>query len=268
MGQAAIQVAKRLGLRIFATAGSPEKRRICQDLGAHHVLSSRNLDFADEIMAITEGRGVDAVLNSLAGDFIPKSLSVLAPFGRFLEIGKIDVYKNTRLGLEALKNNISFFVIDVLTVNGTAIIEEIWELLEAGAYRPIMHTCFPITEAEEAFRQIAQGTSIGKNILSFDQPEIPIGLCTEDSERFDADAAYLITGGAGGFGLELADWMGLRGARRIALLSRSGPRDEEAAAKDREVCGWQACKSSICEATWRIWTTSSVASRKSPQSLP
>ena len=76
-------------------------------------MSSRTLDFADEIMDVTGGRGVDAVLNSLAGDFVPKSLSVLAPFGRFLEIGKVDIYRNARIGLHPLRNNISYFVIDL-----------------------------------------------------------------------------------------------------------------------------------------------------------
>ena len=88
VGQAAIQVAQHLGLEIFATAGSPEKRRLMSDLGVPYVMDSRTFEFADQIMEITGGEGVDAVLNSLAGPFIPKSLSVLAPFGRFLEIGK------------------------------------------------------------------------------------------------------------------------------------------------------------------------------------
>ena len=101
VGQAAIQIAQHLGLEIFATAGTPEKRQMLQNMGVPHVMNSRTLEFAEQIMEITEGTGVDAVLNSLAGEFIPKSLSVLAPFGRFLEIGKIDVYGNTKLGLAA-----------------------------------------------------------------------------------------------------------------------------------------------------------------------
>ena len=83
-----------------------------RDMGEPHVMNSRTLDFADK-SGVTGGRGVDAVLNSLAGDFIPKSFSVLAPFGRFLEIGKIDVYGNTKIGLEQLRENISYFVIDL-----------------------------------------------------------------------------------------------------------------------------------------------------------
>jgi len=113
VGQAAIQIAQHLGLEIFATAGTPEKRRLLRELGVPHVMNSRTLEFADQMLEVTHGRGVDAVLNSLAGAFIPKSLSVLGSFGRFLEIGKIDVYGNTKVGLAALKNNVSYFVIDL-----------------------------------------------------------------------------------------------------------------------------------------------------------
>src|SRR5262249_53150526 len=97
VGQAAIQIAQRLGLEIFATAGTAEKRNMLCQMGVPHVMNSRTLEFADQVMEVTGGRGVDAVLNSLAGEFIPKSLSLLAPFGRFLEIGKTDIYNNSRI---------------------------------------------------------------------------------------------------------------------------------------------------------------------------
>jgi thioester reductase-like protein len=238
VGQAAIQIARRLGLEIFATAGSEDKRRLLRDLGAHHVMSSRTLEFADQIQKITGGRGVDAVLNSLAGDFIPKSMSVLAPFGRFLEIGKIDIYKNSKLGLEALRNNISYFVIDLaqhLTHKPDFVAKlfaELGELFAKGEYQPLPYSVFPITKVADAFRFMAQGKHIGKNVLSFDVDEIPIGPCTEDQHRYKPDATYLITGGAGGFGLEIAKWMAARGARHLVLSSRSGPRED--AAKDIE----------------------------------
>ncbi|MFC1759598.1 zinc-binding dehydrogenase, partial [Planctomycetota bacterium] len=75
VGQAAVQISQHLGLEIFATAGTPEKRQMLVDAGVPHVMDSRSLDFADQIMEITQGKGVDAVLNSLAGEFIPKSFS-------------------------------------------------------------------------------------------------------------------------------------------------------------------------------------------------
>ena len=232
VGQAAIQVAQRLGLEIFATAGSVEKRQLLKDMGVPHVLNSRTLEFADEIMAITQGRGVDAVLNSLARDFIPKSLSVLAPFGRFLEIGKIDVYGKTRVRLNALKDNISYFVIDLAQHLSAkpqyvaAMFKELAQRFAAGDYLPLPSTVFPITEVVDAFRYMAQGKHVGKNVLSFTAPVIPVAPCHEPGRLLKSDATYLITGGAGGFGWDIAKWMASEGARHLALLSRSGPRAE------------------------------------------
>ena len=97
VGLAAVQLALQAGAEIFATAGSPEKRAYLQSLGVHHVLNSRTLDFADEVLNITRGRGVDLVLNSLTGDFISKSLSLLAPGGRFLEIGRTGIWTDAQV---------------------------------------------------------------------------------------------------------------------------------------------------------------------------
>ncbi len=232
VGQAAIQIARRLGLQIFATAGSPPKRKLLHDLGVQHVLDSRTLDFADQLLALTDGQGVDAVLNSLSGPFISKSLSVLAPFGRFLEIGKVDIYNNSRLGLEALKHNISYFVIDLAEclIRRPALVARMLSALaerfHAGEYQPLSYQEFPVTDVADAFRQMAQGQHMGKNVLTFDVTPIPIGPCTMDGHLFRPAASYLITGGAGGLGLEVAKWMARHGARHLVLMSRSGPRDE------------------------------------------
>jgi acyl transferase domain-containing protein/NADPH:quinone reductase-like Zn-dependent oxidoreductase/thioesterase domain-containing protein/acyl carrier protein len=234
VGQAALQIARSLGLETFATAGTPEKRRLLSDMGVPHVMSSRNLEFADEIMDITGGRGVDAVLNSLAGDFIAKSLSVLAPFGRFLEIGKVDIYRNAKIGLQPLRNNVSYFVIDLTQhmVEKPALVARLFAELEerfaTGDYQALPYTSFPITRAADAFRFMAQAKHVGKNVLDFDVDHIPIGLGTDPAQRFRAEASYLITGGASGFGLEVAKWMARHGARHVVLMSRSGPRDEAA----------------------------------------
>ncbi|MDH4410932.1 MAG: SDR family NAD(P)-dependent oxidoreductase, partial [Verrucomicrobiales bacterium] len=232
VGQAAIQIAKHLGLTIFATAGSPGKRQLLKDMGVDHVLDSRTLKFADDIMEITNGEGVDAVLNSLAGDFIPKNFSVLKTFGRYMEIGKVDVYGNSKIGLEPLRNNISFFVIDLAQhlQSKPAYIARMFSDLEAkfydGSYVALPNHVFPVTEVVEAFRFMAAGKHIGKNVLDFDLPEIAIGQPTEAGHRFRGDGTYLITGGAGGFGLELAGWMSRNGAGHFALMSRSGPNAE------------------------------------------
>lgn len=234
VGQAAIQIAKHLGLTVFSTAGTPEKRQLLRDMGVDHVLDSRTLEFADEIMRITNGEGVDAVLNSLAGDFIPKNFSVLKTFGRYMEIGKVDVYGNSKIGLEPLRNNISFFVIDLAQHLQSkpeyvaSMFSDLEKMFYDEIYEPLPNEVFPITEVVEAFRYMAAGKHIGKNVLDFDVPDIEIGQPTEEGHRFRSDGTYLITGGAGGFGLELTHWMVENGARHFALMSRSGPKDDAA----------------------------------------
>ena len=232
VGMAAIQIARQLGLEIFATAGTPEKRELLHKLGVHHAFDSRSLSFADEIIKITNGTGVDCVLNSLAGDFIPKSFSVLSPFGRFIEIGKVDVYNDSKIGLQQLRDNISYFVVDLAQhlqdrpdyVEG--MFAELAKRFDSGEYSPLEHTVFPVTEAAQAFRFMAQGKHIGKNVLSFDCDSIPIAPCTQEGNLFKPDVTYLITGGMSGFGFELAKWMVRNGVCHLALVSRSGARDE------------------------------------------
>ena len=139
----AIQIAQAVGAEVFATAGSDEKRDFLRSLGVEHVMNSRTLDFADEIMEITSGEGVDVVLNSLPGEAIPKSLSILSAYGRFLEIGKTDIYQDRRIGLWPFQDNLSYFAIDLdrMLRQRPAEIEEMYRelmpLFEQGQYRPL-----------------------------------------------------------------------------------------------------------------------------------
>ncbi len=96
VGSAAVQLALQAGAEVFGTAGNPEKRAFLESIGVHHVFDSRTLDFAEEVMSVTNGEGVDVILNSLSGEFIQKSLSVLAEDGCFLEIGKRDILTSMR----------------------------------------------------------------------------------------------------------------------------------------------------------------------------
>ncbi|MCB0189200.1 MAG: acyltransferase domain-containing protein, partial [Caldilineaceae bacterium] len=114
VGLAAVYLAQHRGAEIYATAGSEEKRIFLRELGVPHVMDSRSLHFADEVMASTQGEGIDLVLNSLAGEAIPKSLALLRTNGRFLEIGKRDIYGHSNLDMGLLKRNIAFFAIDLL----------------------------------------------------------------------------------------------------------------------------------------------------------
>ncbi len=227
VGLAAVQIAQAAGATIFATAGSPEKREYLHSLGVESVMDSRSLRFADEIMQLTDGRGVDIVLNSLAGEFIAKSLSVLGPYGRFLEIGRRDIYGNSQLGLFPFQRNLSFSAIDLDRLQHErpelvgALLRDIMAQVEAGCFTPLPLTVFPVTEAPDAFRYMAQAKHTGKIVISMSADGAVVRSGAGD--HFHSDGTYLITGGFGGIGLKLARWMVDRGARSLVLVGRRGP---------------------------------------------
>jgi len=220
VGLAAVQLARRAGARVFATAGSPQKRDFLQSLGVAHVMDSRSLAFADEVLEQTQGLGVEVVLNSLTGEFIPKGLSVLRPGGRFLEIGKAEIWEPARVA--RVRSDVSYFAVDLaerLHAEPERIRPLLVELLEAagsGAIRPLPLRAFPLEEAPAAFRYMAQARHIGKVVLSQREARVE-GL----PDRFSSDGTYLITGGLRGLGLRVALWMAERGAGSLVLMGRS-----------------------------------------------
>lgn len=224
VGLAAIQIAQQRGAQIFATAGSPEKRAFLHSIGVQNVMDSRSLTFADEILKMTEGRGVDMVLNSLAGEAIPKSLSTLGPYGRFLEIGKTDIYKNSHLELSPFQKNLSFFAIDMDRIFrerpelAQELFKELIDDFRAGTLKPLPHQVFPLHDAVAAFRYMAQRKNIGKIVLSLKPTEATPGPHPVRSVR--PDGTYLITGGLGRLGLRVAEWLSSQGARHLVLTGR------------------------------------------------
>jgi acyl transferase domain-containing protein/NADPH:quinone reductase-like Zn-dependent oxidoreductase/thioesterase domain-containing protein/acyl carrier protein len=235
VGLAAIQIARLAGAEVFATAGNEEKRKYLRKLGIKHVMDSRSTAFAGEIRKITKGAGVNLVLNSLAGDAIPKGLSVLASGGRFLEIGKRDIYANTAIGLRPLRNNVSLFVIDMGQVMasqpGTVrrLLQAILKLFRAGKLRPLPLRALPVSQAADAFRLLAQAKHIGKIVLTMQDAHVAPRPAPPASQiRFSAKAAYLITGGLGGFGLAIARWLVENGAKTLVLTGRSGANTPQA----------------------------------------
>jgi NADPH:quinone reductase-like Zn-dependent oxidoreductase/acyl carrier protein len=225
VGLAAVQLAQRVGARIFATAGTPEKREFLESIGVHHVMDSRSLAFADEVMQNTDGRGVDVVLNSLPGEYASKSLSILGAHGRFVEIGKTDIYQNKQLGLFPFRNNLSYFALDLERVcrERPALIRslflELVALFKDGSLQPLPRQVFPIKDVADAFRYMARRKNIGKVVLSLENvtPE-----SRASAVQLRDDGTYLITGGLGGLGLTVARWMVDKGARNLVLLSRTG----------------------------------------------
>lgn len=225
VGLAALQIALSRGARVIATAGSAEKRKLLACLGAHVVLDSRSLAFADEVLAATDGTGVDIVLNSLSGEAMERSIECLKPFGRFVELGKRDYYANTRIALRPFRQNLSYFGVDAdqLLTRRPALTERLFgELVaefEAGTFTALPYRVFAAEDITDAFRLMQSAGHIGKILIR--PPELQQTHAAAPI-TIRADATYLIAGGLGGFGAETALFLARRGARHLVLTSRSG----------------------------------------------
>jgi len=227
VGLAAMQLAKLRGARVFATAGSEAKREYVRKLGAAEVMNSRDLAFANQIRSATDGQGVDIVLNSLAGEAIAKGISVLKVGGRFLEIGKRDIYADASLSLEPFRNNLALFAIDLdqwfqqQPARMGDLLRSIADRFEAGELQPLPVSTYPADQTQEAFRFMQQGKQIGKVVVEYSSRPSQVYPGATSEVTFRADATYWIAGGLGGFGIEIARWMVDRGARHLVLSGRS-----------------------------------------------
>lgn len=245
VGIAAIQIARHLGLKVYATAGSPEKRDFLKMLGVEHIYNSRNLDFHDEVMRDTGGVGVNAVLNCLSGEAMRVSMTVLQPFGRFMELGKRDFVENTTVGLRSLKENISYFAIDVDQLfkvypkRARELFHEVIGLFAEGEFTPLPFTKFCDRDVVKAFKFMQQGGQIGKITVERTEHSATAGTEAErgvsensgSREVFRADDVWMITGGTGGFGFATARYLIGQGIKKLVLVSRSGIRDESVLAE-------------------------------------
>jgi NADPH:quinone reductase-like Zn-dependent oxidoreductase/acyl carrier protein len=233
VGLAAIEVARWCGAEIFATAGSEEKRHYLRELGLTHVSNSRDLSFADDVREWTGGRGVDVVLNFTPGEIMTKSLACLAPFGRFIEIGKVSFDQDAALNLRPFNENLVYASVDFDRLLASRPEEvrqmylEVLQRFEEGSFRPLPSKSWSASQVEEAFRTMARGKHIGKVCITLKDPELRLRP-RERRERLSPEATYLVTGGLGGFGLEVARWLAEEGARHLVLLSRRGVQSEEA----------------------------------------
>ena len=216
VGQAAVQIAQAIGAEIFATA-SPSKWDFLRGQGIPHPMNSRTLDFADEIRQATAGQGVDVVLNSLTGDFIERSVAALRPGGRFVEIGKVGSWSAATLA--ARRPDVHYYPFDIGEVESEnpARYAQLWQALlghfTAGTLRPLPHVCFPAAESIAAFRTMQGAKHTGKLVIDFAQPQAVV---------LHESATYLITGGLGALGLQVAQQLVADGARQLVLTGRRG----------------------------------------------
>jgi acyl transferase domain-containing protein/acyl carrier protein len=230
VGQAAVSIAHAAGAEIFATAGSEARREILRTSGISHVYDSRTPAFAEQILRDTSGRGVDIVLNSLTGPLQRASLEVLAPGGRFIEIGKKDIYGDTWLELSPFKRNLSFFAVDLALMCSTsperlqALLSRVMRLADERQLSFPDIATFPLADVIEAIRIISSASHTGKLVLTIPKSGCyRLPMVAERYTPFRCDSAYIITGGLGGLGLFLADFMSAVGCGRLILNSRSKP---------------------------------------------
>ncbi len=227
VGTIAVQLALAAGARVIATTSSDDKRAFLTRLGVEHIFNSRTAEFGDDIMRLTNGDGVDVVLNSLSGRAMSESLRVLRPFGRFIEIGKTDLYRNRQLGLRQFAKNKSYFVLDVNrmysqpTTDVTARLVRAMMAWKTDAIAELPVRTFPLADAKSALRVLAQGKQIGRVVVEVPREGELVATPTTDV-RYDADGVHLVTGGCTGFGLALAEWLVDKGARKLVLAGRRG----------------------------------------------
>ena len=231
VGLAAVQLALRAGATVYATAGSEDKRAFLRSLGVAQVMDSRSTGFAEELKRATQGEGVHVLLNSLAGDFIPAGLSVVAPGGWFLELGKRGIWtpeavaaRHPGLRYRAYDFGDEAYADPALVA---PLLAEVLAGLADGSLRPLPVTPFDFERASEAFRHMAQARHTGKLVLRLPPapPAVQAGFVR-------ADASYLITGGLGALGLHTARGLAQRGARHLVLLGRRAPSAQAQAAVD------------------------------------
>ena len=232
-GQMAIQLASHIGAEIFTTVGSKRKRDLLEatyGLAADHIFFSRDASFVQGIKRITDGRGVDVVMNSLSGSLLESAwLEVIAPFGRWVEIGKRDIVENRGLPMRPFLNNVTFSCLDLTGLWRQRpqlmqkLLKDVFHLVAQGVLRPPTPIVeFGVNEVHNAFRTLRSSPG-GKVLIRMGGNQRVMARQAVSTDLvFRNNLSYLIVGGFGGLGREVARWMSNRGARHLIILSRTG----------------------------------------------
>ncbi|PGH19323.1 hypothetical protein AJ80_04076 [Polytolypa hystricis UAMH7299] len=239
VGQAAIVLAHHIGTEVFATVSNKTKKDLLMEqygIPEDHIFNSRSDSFAKGVMRMTNNRGVDVVLNSLAGEALRKSWHCTARYGRFIEMGQKDIVGNTGLDMAPFLRNLTFQSINLLDIlefnlpKASRIFQGVMDLINKDVTTPIKPTIsLPFAQIEEGFRMMQTGKHMGKIVFEPTDndivPVIPAGL---QQYMFDTNSTYVLSGGLGGIGRSLAQWMVDNGAKNLVFLSRSGMKRPEA----------------------------------------
>lgn len=237
VGQAAIMIAQDIGAEIFATVGSADKRQMLVDrysIPESHIFSSRSGNFKKGLLRLTQGYGMDVILNSLSGEALQDTWSCIARFGTFVEIGKTDIYQKGQINMAPFDKNVTFSSVDlvILAEHRPEIMQDLFtkvmSLFNKGRLAPVHPiTTMPIGDIENAFRLIQARKHVGKVVLRADadstvkavpQRSLPLKL--------DENATYVIAGGQGDLGRKIIDFMCDKGAKYFAILTRRGSNSE------------------------------------------
>ncbi|KAK4203182.1 polyketide synthase [Triangularia verruculosa] len=234
-GQVALQIAQMVGAEVFATVGYDHKKQLLMDqygVPADHIFYSRDTSFARGVMRVTDGYGVDVVLNSLAGESLRASWDCIAPYGRMIEIGKADINANASLPMACFAKNCLYAGVDLHHIVkdmkkkdlAHKLLRKTMDLARDGSVRaPRPLHAYPVDKVEDAFRYLASGKNTGRIVISIDPLTIvQKHLIKRRTWTFDGKATYLVAGGLGGIGRSILKWMVARGAKHLLVPSRSG----------------------------------------------
>ena len=218
VGIAAIQMAQAAGAEVFATASAP-KQAYLRSLGVEQIFDSRTTAFGKEILEVTDGAGVDVVLNSLTGEgFIDASLSCLKHGGRFVELARRDILSEDEMA--AVRPDVAYAILELDVLKKTEpawvgrVLRDVMARVSAGELKPIVHSRWPLAEAGAALRFMRSARHLGKIVVT--APPLLNG-------RLRQDRTYLVTGGLGGIGCAVAEWLADKGAGTIVLNGRRAP---------------------------------------------
>ncbi|MFN7146647.1 MAG: MDR/SDR family oxidoreductase, partial [Myxococcota bacterium] len=216
VGMAAVQLALRAGAEVHGTA-SHGKWDVLRASGVTHIYDSRSVAFEEAVAAKVGGAGIDVVLNALTGGFIPASLRLMRRGGRFLEMGKAELWEPAQVA--AVNPDVSYRAFDLVEVEPDVLgrmLGEIAAAFDRGELRPLPRRVYPITRSVEAFRYMAQARHVGKVVLARPRPP-----------AFDPDGAWLVTGASGALGRHVCTWLVEHGARHLALVGRTAVPDTD-----------------------------------------
>ena len=254
--------------KVFTTVSTEEKEKyLIEKFGIKpsNIFSSHDTSFLEGVLGATSGRGVDVILNSLTGDQLHATWRCAADFGRFVEIGKLDLSTAGRLEMDQFLKDTTFTAFDIVSLYNTnneqhhalwnRLLSQVMSLYRAGkiaAFEPLK--VFDISQTPQAFRHFALRSRIGKVAINFENANSKIRVQKQKHEaRFDGDKSYVMVGCLGGLGRTLSRWMIVRGARKFAFLGRSGLRKESARnlIQDLEALGIECpvVTGDVCNAT-------------------